>query len=189
MSQFKIPLLISSIVFLVAILFVFLVRSNRLPNPFQEIEPENAALSTAVGAVNNLLGHTNENRPEDENESKSLKEQFANSSYPAELFDFDVTQQKAVFGIVSSNPDKKTMILRFAFPFVRRDKVIEASISCSIKNSTIITFDPLTQATEISEAQKPLYELAVPGADSLQGVCADNECSSIVGECELARTK
>lgn len=187
MSKFM-PAL-TTILFFTAVFLalIYLFQTDRLSNPLKDVESKNVVLSTVIGTINNLLGDVPESDFDDEN--KSLEEKFAVSGYPSELFSFDVTQKKAVFGIVSSNPDEKTMDLRYIFPFVRRDKVIKSVINCLIEESVVISLDQETQSRETVQAKEPLYQIASAGIDTLQGICGDNECSSIVGTCELLKIK
>ncbi|MEX2053627.1 MAG: hypothetical protein WD940_01295 [Patescibacteria group bacterium] len=169
---------------LIVAFFIFLVRSDRLPNPFEELEPDNALLSRVTGTINDLLGTVHE-----EDEEKSLEEQFAESGYPAELFSFDVTAQPAVFAVISVDPDRKTMLLRYVFPFNRRDNDINSEIKCAINDPVITTIDSSTGEATTVKASSPLYEIVEAGKDTLQGVCGDQDCKSIVKSCELVRTK
>ena len=176
------------IIFVVVLVgsFVLLVRNGRLPNPVENFETDNEAVSAILGTINNLFGFVPESHIDEG--MGSLEEEFAKSGFPAELFSFDVTKNKAIFGVVSSNPSTKSMVLRYSFPFDRRGKVIEVFVGCPLRDSKIITYDPETQETEITKAVRPLYEIANPETDSIQGICGDENCTSIVAECELART-
>lgn len=181
MKKLLVPLIVVPVIILGFL--VYLVRSQRLPNPLGEIETDSRVLSQVIRTLNNLLGYV----PEEE--EKTPEEDFISSGYPAELFSFDVTQRPAVFGVVFSNPSKKTMVLRYIFPFERKDRVIESEIACPLSDSVIVTFDPSTRENEIVRATDPLYEIAEAGTDGIQGICGDPECGSIVARCELTRAK
>lgn len=182
MKQLKLPLLIFSVLALAGV-FIFLIRANYLPNPLENVSPENEILANIFGTVNDFLS------PAEETEEKSLEEQFADSGYPAELFSFDVTSQPAAFAIVNVNPSDKTMVLQYILPFDRQGQVIKSVINCSTKGSVVMILDPNSDTTETTIANKPIYELANENVDTLQGICGDRECHSIVGDCELLKPK
>jgi len=166
----------------VLLLLIYLVKTGRLSNPFENVAPDNEALSDVVGTINNFLGTAT-----DEGQEKSIEERFAETGYPNQLLDFDPTQEQAVFGVVSSNPSDKTMVLRYIFPFTREGKVINSVIACPLSDSKIITLDLETGENKVSQAEKQLYEIVKVGSDTLQGICGDAECNSIVAGCELVR--
>lgn len=187
MSRFKL-LLVLAVVPILSIL-AYLIRGKYLPNPLKEVSPNTEILSNIVGSINTFLDPTGEPPHGDEEEERSLEEEFADSGYPAELFSFDVTQKQAVFGVVSSDATRKTMILRYIFPFDLRGRIIEAAITCPLSDSKIIISDPGQQTTEVVSADQYLYEIADAGTDSLQGICGDTDCTSIVASCELVKTR
>lgn len=186
-NKIKPSLILLLTVLSILIVLALLVRSGRLPNPVADLEPENAILSTVVGKINDILSNTD--KQEENEEALTLEEKFARTEYPAELFSFDVTSQKVVFGIVSVSPTDKTMVLRYIFPFDRQDKVIKSVINCPIEESVVTYLNQENQPPETVPAKEPLYEIADVGTDTLLGICGDYECSSIERGCELQRTK
>lgn len=183
-----IPILIGILLFSVFFLvLIYLFQTDRLSNPLKDVDSKNVVLSTVIGTINDFLGDVPESHLDDE--AKSLEEKFAASGYPGELFSFDVTSQKAVFGIVSVNPAEKTMVLSYIVPFDRREKVIVSVINCLFEESVVTYLNQEDQSVETVQAKEPLYEIANAGTDTLLGICGDYECSSIERDCELQRAK
>ena len=168
MSKF-LPVLTIILFFTVVFLaLIYLFQTDRLSNPFKDVESENVVLSNVIGTINNLLGDVPESHLSDENQS--LEEKFAASGYPNELFSFDVTSRQAVFAVVAVSPSDRTLVLRYIFPFDRQDKVIKSVINCPIEESVVITLDQKTQSKETIQAKEPLYQLASANTDTLQGI-------------------
>jgi len=180
----KLALLLLILPLSIFIYFVYLVRTDKLPNPIEDVETDNVVLSFVLGKVSDLLGFVPEENIEKE---KSIEEKFAESGYPTELFSFDVTSQPAVFSIVSVDSTQKMMLLRYLLPFELYGVEVDSEIKCSSKDSVVTTFNSATQESETVTADRPLYEIAEAEKDTLQGICGDLGCSAIIGKCELIK--
>lgn len=186
MTKPKLVLIIILLLIPVSAFLVFLFRADILSNPLKDVEPENSFLSTLVGVVNSVLGSPPDSSDDGD---ESIKEKFAKSGYPEEFFSFDVTTQPASFAIVDVDSADKSMVLQYILPFDRQGQIVKSKIDCSVKGSVILTLDPSSGATETAPTDKPLYDLATKNVDTLQGICGNHECSSIVGNCDLLKPK
>lgn len=149
------------IVLPIALAYVYLVRSEYIKNPFGGDEE--------VG------------------DSTSMP-----SNYPAETLSYDVTESQAVFSIMEISPKDKSMLLRYILPYEREGTLVTVKIECPLNDSWIAEIDvnPDGEAPadpKFTLVSKPLYQIANPETDTLQGICSDLNCQSIVKSCELLR--
>jgi len=104
------------------------------------------------------------------------------------VFSYDVTQQQAIFRILETNIQEQTMILKYIFPYELRDNIIIAKVDCSLRDSWVIGITAVAGdfKTEKNLASESLLTLA-ESDDTLQAICADEDCSLINKKCELIK--
>lgn len=119
---------------------------------------------------------------------EELSPETANfEAFDEDLQDFDVTQEPAVFAVEGVNKDDQTFLLHWAFPLTRRGQTIVAKVTCPLSDSFLITISTKSQETQRTVVDQPLYLLADPTKDTLQGICTDDSCQEISQGCEIVR--
>ena len=98
------------------------------------------------------------------------------------FYDYDPTEHKEMFIIEAVEPASKTMQLKFIYPFILRDNVFTAKVTCGRKETWIFG-----RYNEVVPADKTVYEeeRIVPGKTVMQGMCSDQYCRAIRKYCEL----
>ena len=101
---------------------------------------------------------------------------------PQPLYDFDVTQFKAMFLINSIDLQNRTMSLSYIYPAKWQDDVITSKIACDAAHTALYMNTPGVLAS----STKPWYEEPrIKQGGIMQAICSDEFCKTITQYCEF----
>lgn len=111
--------------------------------------------------------------------------------YSSEVVSFDPTKTPAIFAIEEVDAQNENMTLTYVFPLVQRGITIVSKIKCLQEDSKVIKTLEINETGPQHGVEAPgqLLYLLADGGDTLQGICSDFNCTSIVNGCVLLKSK